>query len=164
MAVPLPNQIPHPKKSSLQAPSEASVSSRPARQGVSRSLSPARRTSPETLSQRDDLVSTGPGPRKSSPKKTLSNVNSTKADAHTIRERTAEDKTLDPYICACGESFVSENDSYRHVKAHKPVFVRPDHLNDRPLRGHEGLQALKQSLEGERKRPQNNNRQPRRAK
>lgn len=139
MAVPLPNQIPGLKKKFPDAKIE-------------------------TRSQSESSVSSGPGPQKSSPKKTPSNGNSTKADAHTIRERTDEDITRDPYICACGESFVSENDSYRHVKAHKPAFVRPDHLNDRPLRGHEGLQALKQSLEGERKRPQNNRRQPRRAK
>ena len=162
MAVPLPNQIPRPQKSSLPAPSEASASSRSARQGVS--LSPSRRSQPETQSQRENSVSSGPGPRKSSPKKTPSSGNSVKAPVHTIRERTDEDTTRDQFICSCGESFVSENDSYRHVKASKPAFVRPDHLNDRPLRGHEGLQALKQSLEGERKRPQNNRRQPRRAK
>lgn len=149
MAVPLPNQIPHSKQLPLPVVPEKSV---------------ARRTSPETFSQRDDLVSTGPGPRKSSPKKTSSSEKSTKADAHTIRERGEDEATRDPYLCSCGDSFVSEEDSYRHVKKHKPVFVRPDHLNDRPLRGHEGLEALKKSLEGERKRPQNNRRQPRRTK
>lgn len=118
----------------------------------------------ETRSPSEDSDISANGPRKSSPKKTNSSGSSTKADAHTIREREEGDKTLDPYICSCGDSFVSEEDSYRHVKAHKPVFVRPDHLNDRPLRGHEGLQALKKSLEGERKRPQNNRRQPRRIK
>lgn len=139
MAVPLPNQIP----------------------GLKKKLPDAKI---ETRSQSGDSASSASGPRKSRPKKTISSENSTKADVHTIRERTEEDTTLDPYICSCGDSFVSEEDSYRHVKATKPVFVRPEHLNDRPLRGHEGLQALKKSLEGERKRPQNNRRQPRRTK
>ena len=81
---------------------------------------------------------------------------------HTITEGV--EGRLDPYVCSCGDSFVSEDDSYRHIKATKPAFVRPDHLHDRPLREHAGLEALKKSLEGERKRPQKNTRrQPRRA-
>lgn len=146
MAVPLPNQIPHTKQLTLPDVPEKSV---------------ARRTSPETQSQKENSVSSGPGHRSSKPAKTRSNGNSATVPAHTISEG-AEGK--DPYVCSCGDSFVSEEDSYRHVKAHKPVFVRPKHLNDRPLRGHEGLEALKKSLEGERKRPQNNRRQPRRTK
>lgn len=151
MAVPLPNQIPHPSKSVALVPKKPRVSS-------------PRRSAPETQSQKENSVSSGPGPRKSSPSKTNSSGISDKAPVHTTRERTDEDTTLDPFICSCGESFVSENDAYRHVKSKKPVFVRTDHLNDKPLRGHEGLQALKNSLEGERKRPRNTTRQPRRSK
>ena len=136
MTVPLPNQIPH----------------------ASKSVSP----SPEKLQDGPSVPrsSKAPSSRGTSGNTDRSHPNTT----HTIREGGENEATRDPYICSCGVSFVSENDSYRHVKASKPTFVRPDHLNDRPLRGHEGLQALKQSLEGERKRPQNNRRQPRRAK